>query len=163
MARVYVGIGSNIERENNIRGAVQALRQRFNNLILSKVYESQPVGFEGADFYNLVVGFETSLPVEQLLDELRGIERNHGRKKIGKRFDARTLDLDLLLYNGLVRHDDTVNVPRPEILQYAFMLRPLAEIAPNQTHPENEKKFSELWKEFGENQQELRLVDLTLP
>lgn len=163
MARVYVGIGSNIERENNIRAAVRALRQRFDTLILSQVYESHPVGFEGADFYNLVVGFKTSLPIEQLLDELRTIEQNHGRKRNGKRFDARTLDLDLLLYNGLVRHDDTVNVPRPEILQYAFMLRPLAEIAPTQAHPENGKNFSELWKEFGENQQELRPVDLTLP
>lgn len=163
MERVYVGIGSNIDRENNIRGAVQALRQRFDTLILSQVYESQPVGFEGADFYNLVVGFETSLPVEQLLDELRAIEQNHGRKKTGKRFDARTLDLDLLLYNGMVRHDDEVDVPSAEILEYAFMLRPLAEIAPTQTHPENGKNFSELWKEFGENQQELRRIDLTLP
>lgn len=162
MARVYVGIGSNIERETHIRGAVQALRQRFGTLTLSQVYESQPVGFEGENFYNLVAGFETSLLVEQLLATLHGIEQDQGRKRTGKRFEARTLDLDLLLYNGMVRHDGEVDVPRPEILQYAFMLRPLAEIAPTQTHPENGKNFSELWKEFGENQQKLRRVDFTL-
>lgn len=163
MARVYVGIGSNIERETNIRGAVQALQQRFGMLILSRVYESQPIGFEGADFYNLVAGFETTQPVEQLMRELRDIELNHERKRTGKRFESRTLDLDLLLYNGMVRHDGEVNVPRPEILEYAFMLRPLAEIAPTQTHPEKGKNFSELWNEFGENQQKLRRVDFTLP
>lgn len=162
MARVYVGIGSNIERETHIRGAVQALRQRFGTLILSQVYESQPIGFEGADFYNLVAGFETSLPVEQLLGELHGIEQNHGRKRSGERFEARTLDLDLLLYNGMVRHDGNVDVPRAEILRYAFMLRPLAEIVPTQTHPENGKTFSELWREFADNQQKLHRVDFTL-
>lgn len=163
MARVYVGIGSNIERETHIRGAVRALQQRFEPLTLSQVYESQPVGFEGADFYNLVAGFDTSLPIEQLLDELRSIEQNHGRKRSGQRFEARTLDLDLLLYNGMVRHDDNVDVPRPEILKYAFMLRPLAEIAPTQTHPDNGKSFSELWKSFSDKRQKLRRVDLTLP
>lgn len=162
MARVYVGIGSNIERETHIRSAVRALQQRFGSLTLSNVYESQAVGFEGANFYNLVVGFETSLPVEPLLGELRGIEQNQGRKRTGKRFDSRTLDLDLLLYNGMVRHDDKVDVPRAEILEYAFMLRPLAEIAPAQTHPENGKNFSELWKAFGDNRQIMRRVEFTL-
>lgn len=163
MARAYVGIGSNIEREANIRGAVQALRQRFDALTLSRVYESRPIGFEGADFYNLVAGFETSLPIEQLLGELRGIEQNHGRKRTGKRFAARTLDLDLLLYNGMVRHDNEVDVPRAEILEYAFILRPLAEIAPTQTHPENGKSFSELWKRFSDRKQKLRPVEFALP
>ena len=163
MARVYVGIGSNIEREIHIRGAVQALRRRFGTLILSQVYESQPIGFEGDNFYNLVTGFETTLPIEQLLAEFHDIEQNQGRKRTGKRFEARTLDLDLLLYNGMVRHDGDVHVPRPEILEYAFMLRPLAEIAPTQIHPESGKTFSELWKEFGENQQQkLRRVDFTI-
>lgn len=163
MARVYVGIGSNIERETHIRGAVQALRQRFGKLTLSQIYESQPVGFEGANFYNLVAGFETSLPVEQLLGALHGIEQDRGRKRTGKRFEARTLDLDLLLYNGMVRHDEKVDVPRAEILEYAFMLRPLAEIAPTLTHPENGKSFSELWKHFSDNKQKLSLVEFMVP
>lgn len=163
MARVYVGIGSNIEREANIRGAVQTLCQHFGPLTLSQVYESRPIGFEGTDFYNLVAGFETSLPIEQLLGELHGIEKKHGRKRTGRRFEARTLDLDLLLYNAVVRHDGEIDVPRAEILEYAFMLRPLAEIAPTLTHPENGKSFSELWNEFGDNEQKLHWVEFTLP
>lgn len=162
MARVYVGIGSSIERETHIRAAVQALRQRFGTLALSRVYESQPIGFEGENFYNLVAGFETSLPAEQLLTTLHGIEQDQGRKRTGKRFEARTLDLDLLLYDEMVRHDDKVDVPRAEILEYAFILGPLAEIAPTQTHPESGKNFSELWKRFGDNRQKLRRVELKL-
>lgn len=162
MAHVYVGIGSNIEREANIRAAVQALRQRFGALTLSRVYESQPIGFEGENFYNLVAGFDTALPVEELLTELHAIEQNQGRKRSGKRFEARTLDLDLLLYDELVRHDDKLDLPRREILEYAFILKPLAEIASAQVHPETRQNFSELWKRFANDRKQLRVVEIKL-
>lgn len=144
MTRVYVSIGSNIERESNIRSAVQSLKARFGPLVLSPVYESPPVGFEGNPFYNLVAGFDTDIAVEDLVTELHDIERAHGRTRTSERFAPRTLDLDLLLYGDLIRHDVRVDVPRREILDYAFVLKPLADIAPHQCHPEISKAFSDL-------------------
>jgi len=147
VARAYVGIGSNIERETNIRSAVLRLKARFGRLCLSSVYESQPVGFAGDNFYNLVAGFDTDIPVERLIGELHDIEQLHSRARTGRRFEPRTLDLDLLLYDDLIRHDSAVDIPRREILDYAFVLQPLAEIAPDVVHPEANKRISALWSE----------------
>jgi 2-amino-4-hydroxy-6-hydroxymethyldihydropteridine diphosphokinase len=145
--RAYVGIGSNVERHANIRSAVQALTRRYGPLTLSSVYESAPVGFTGKNFFNLVAGFDTDLPVERLIGELHDIEQAHGRARSGQRFEPRTLDLDLLLYGDLVRHDAIVDVPRREILEYAFVLQPLAEIAPERIHPETNQSIATLWDE----------------
>ena len=115
MPRVYISIGSNIDRENNIRGAVRMLRQRYGTLTLSRVYETPAEGFDGEAFYNLVAGLDTDEPVERVRQALANIETAHGRNRGGARFSARTLDLDLLLYDDLVRHADSVDIPRGEI------------------------------------------------
>ncbi len=161
MARVFVGIGSNVEREKNIRAAVDVLARRYAPLALSAVYECAPVGFEGENFYNLVAGFDAAEPVEELLETLRAIENRHGRVRGGERFGPRTLDLDLLLYGDLVRHDARIELPRPEILKYAFVLRPLAELAPQARHPETGETYRELWEKFRPRL-ELRPVSLAL-
>lgn len=147
MTRAFVSVGSNIERETHIRAAVRELQARFGRLALSAVYESPPVGFAGDNFYNLVAGFDTGLPVEDLVDELHAIERSHGRTRSGRQFESRTIDLDLLLYGNLVRHDDRVDVPRREILDYTFVLQPLAELAPELVHPEANRTLAALWNE----------------
>jgi 2-amino-4-hydroxy-6-hydroxymethyldihydropteridine diphosphokinase len=156
VARVYVGIGSNIERERHIRAAVRELAGRHGPLILSSVYESAPVGFAGDNFYNLVAGFDTKLDAESLIAELHALERASGRRRTSARFGPRTLDLDLLLYDDLVRHDGTVDVPRREILDYAFVLQPLADIAPNRVHPETGRTLGAHWSELRERLTPLR-------
>ncbi len=146
MVMVYVSIGSNIDRERNIRSAVAALKYRFGRITLSSVYETQAQGFAGDPFYNLVAGFETPLNPKEINAVLRAIENQHGRQRGGPKFSARTLDLDLLLYGQAIIEE--YNVPRDEITRYAFVLLPLAEIAPDVIHPCLQKPLAVLWQDF---------------
>lgn len=159
MPRVYVGIGSNIDRETNIRGAVRELAGHYGPLTLSPVYETRALGFEGGDFYNLLAGFDSVESIEGIKEWLFQTETRFGRRRQGDPFSSRTLDLDLLLYGDTVRHDDKVDLPHPDILRYAFVLRPLADIAPELTHPEVGMTYSEIWKQFNDNKQGMRAVD----
>lgn len=163
MARVYISIGSNIEREPNIRAAVQALRERFGTLTLSSVYENRPIGFEGENFYNLVAAFDTDETPEVITTILHDIERQCGRRRGPSRFTSRTIDLDLLLYNDLIREQGTLRLPRREIDEYACVLRPLAELAPEVCHPRNGETFAALWARFDKAAQPLTPVALELP
>jgi 2-amino-4-hydroxy-6-hydroxymethyldihydropteridine diphosphokinase len=163
MARVYVSIGSNIEREPNIRAAVQALHDRFGTLTLSSVYENQPIGFDGENFYNLVAAFDTNEPPGEVTAILHDIERRLGRKRGPSRFSSRTIDLDLLLYGDLVRSEVELQIPRPEITEYACVLRPLAELAPEARHPRSGETFAALWARFDKTAQPLTPVALELP
>jgi len=146
MARCWISIGSNQERERCIRGAVQALRERFGALLLSSVYESEAVGFEGAPFLNLVAGIDSDAPVAQLIATLHAIEDTFGRVRGPNRFAPRTLDLDLLTYGDLVGRIDGYTLPRDEILQAAFVLGPLAEVAAQENHPAVGRPYGELWR-----------------
>jgi 2-amino-4-hydroxy-6-hydroxymethyldihydropteridine diphosphokinase len=149
MPRVYISIGSNIEREKNVRAAVLALKQAFGALTLSSVYETAAVGFQGDPFYNLVAAFDTGLPPEAVQEILKRIEAEHGRRRDDvSRFTSRTLDLDILLYGELVRHDAHFDIPRDELQRQAFVLTPLKEIAPALRHPETGRTFSDLWTEL---------------
>ncbi len=161
MPRVYVSIGSNVERERNIRAAVTALRARFGLLHLSRVYQTPAVGFAGEDFYNLVAAFDTAEPIERVRETLIAIEAAQGRERNGPRFGPRTLDLDILLYGDLVRHSDGFDVPRGEITQRAFVLGPLAELAPDLRHPETGESLREMWERFG-GERRLKPVEMKL-
>jgi 2-amino-4-hydroxy-6-hydroxymethyldihydropteridine diphosphokinase len=160
MARVYVSIGSNIDRAAHVRLGVSGLRERYRNVILSTVYETRAVGFDGDDFYNLVAGFDTDETVHEVSTGLREIERAAGRGRGAERFVARTLDLDLLLYDDLVLDDGAIKLPRDEILEYAFVLGPLAEIAGAARHPVLGKSFGELWQGFDRAGESLEPVQL---
>ena len=162
MVRTYVSIGSNIERARNIRAAVHALRERFGTLTLSSVYENRPIGFEGENFYNLVAAFDTNEPPEAVTAILHDIERRLGRKRGPSRFSSRTIDLDLLLYNDLIREQAAMSLPRREIDEYACVLRPLAEIAPEARHPLTGVTFATLWARFDQTAQPLTPVALQL-
>ncbi|WP_455212222.1 2-amino-4-hydroxy-6-hydroxymethyldihydropteridine diphosphokinase [Kaarinaea lacus] len=146
MPAVYISIGSNIDRERNIRSAVKALKQHFSPIALSSVYETQAQGFSGDPFYNLVAGIETSLSVDAINTILHTIENQHGRLRGEQKFSSRTLDLDLLLYGDAIMEDR--NIPRDEITRYAFVLLPLVEIAPNAIHPKCQLTMNNLWNEF---------------
>jgi len=162
MVSVYVSIGSNIDREQNIRSGLGALRAAFGELQLSSIYDSEAVGFDGAAFYNLVAGFETALPVDDLVLRLREIEDAHLRRRDGPRFSSRTLDIDLLLYDDLIIDSPDIKLPRAEILYNAFVLAPLAEIAPGLKHPVEGQDYAELWRRFDQASQHLTRLDLSL-
>jgi 2-amino-4-hydroxy-6-hydroxymethyldihydropteridine diphosphokinase len=153
MPRVWLSIGSNQDREQNIRGAVRALRAEFGELTLSSVYESPAVGFDGDPFFNLVAGISTDLPADLLNKRLRAIEEAHGRIRQGEKFTSRTLDLDLLTYDNLVSDNKGIKLPREEILQYSFVLMPLAEVAGEERHPLNGRTYGELWEAFDSSSQ----------
>lgn len=155
MARVYVSVGTNIDRERHIRAAVAELRSAFGPLTLSAVYESEAVGFDGDAFYNMVIGFATDREVEEVAAQLRAVEDRHGRDRSGPRFSSRTLDLDLLLYDDLVTGPGGLDVPRGEITRNAFVLQPLAEIAPDVCHPVLNRPMCELWSAFDKDKQRL--------
>ena len=162
MTRVYVGIGSNIDRDRHIRAAVRLLTKSFGKLLLSSIYESPAYGFAGDNFYNLVGGFDTSLDLTLLATRLRDIEYAGGRQRYEGKFLPRTLDIDLLLYGDLVRHDETFDLPRQDIVHYAFVLCPLAEIAAADRHPELGRTYADLWREFDEEKRQLWTVHFSL-
>lgn len=162
MARVFIGIGSNIDPARNVRSALEALRCAFGEVDASPVYQSPAVGFEGDDFFNLVAAFDTETKLDDLAALLATIEDAHGRRRDEPKFSSRPLDLDLLLYGDLVHEGPGVHVPRDEIDRYAFVLRPLADLAPDLRHPVSGQRFRDLWEAFDDNGPALLRVDLDL-
>ena len=152
MARVYVSIGSNIEKEKNILSSIKVLRDHFGELDVSNVYETKAVGFEGDNFHNLVVGFDTDESPLKISQVLKQIESDQGRTRAKEKFESRTLDLDQILYGDLVMQMEGVNVPHPDVMRYNFVLKPLAELAGDVLHPEEEKTINELWEAFEEKE-----------
>ncbi|MBI1731358.1 MAG: 2-amino-4-hydroxy-6-hydroxymethyldihydropteridine diphosphokinase [Gammaproteobacteria bacterium] len=155
MVKVFVGVGSNIDRARNIEAGIRALGDAFGTLTMSSTYESEAVGFRGDNFFNLVVVFESKAPPEHVAATLRAIEQRFGRDRGGPSLAPRTLDLDLLLYNELVRNDAEIRVPREDLTRYAFVLRPLAEIAPQLRHPVTGQRFADIWAAFDQSSQKL--------
>ncbi len=158
MARAYVSLGSNIERRRHIRLALERLGALYGPLIRSDVYESDAVGFDSAPFYNLVVGFDTGQSPRQIQEALHAIESGSGRLRSGE-LKARTLDLDLLLYDDAVINEAGLVLPRADIARYAFVLRPLAEIAGNERHPVSGECYADMWAAFDAGSQPMKRVD----
>ena len=148
MAKVYVSVGTNIDRDRNVASALVALAREYDGLEQSRIFETQAVGFSGDLFYNLVVAFETGQSPQQVAAVLNRIEDAHGRDRQAGKFSNRSLDLDLLLYNDLIVDEPGVTLPRPEILENAFVLRPLAEIAGDRKHPVTGVSFAAMWDQF---------------
>lgn len=159
MALVYVSVGSNINRYQHISACLDALSDRFGELDISPVYESKSVGFKGSDFLNLVVGFHSPLSVAQLAVALRQIEHDNGRRRGGAKFSSRTLDIDILTYDDFVGEYAGVTLPRDEISKNAFVLLPLADIAPNVQHPTLATSYSQLWASYNKESQPLWPVE----
>lgn len=157
MAWIHVSIGSNIDRERHITAALDALAERFGELSISPVYESEAVGFAGENFLNLVAGFHTSLTLGELSASLREIETANGRTRTEQRFSARTLDIDILTCDHWCGESDGILLPRPEILQNAFVLRPMADLVPEVLHPGTGRSYAELWASYDSPQKLWRI------
>ncbi len=159
MAKIYISIGSNIDAEKNIRLAIHALQDHYGKLILSSVYESEAVGFDGDNFLNLVAGLNTEEDVYTVATTLRRIEDENGRDRSGPRFSSRIVDLDLLLYDDLILKEDKLEIPRDEITKNAFVLLPLEEIAPQLIHPVSGKTMCDHWISFDKESQKLWAIN----
>ncbi|MFO8046265.1 MAG: 2-amino-4-hydroxy-6-hydroxymethyldihydropteridine diphosphokinase [Halomonas sp.] len=162
MARVTVSIGSNIERDRHVCACLDALANTFGNLAISRVFESEPVGFEdGRNFYNLVAAFESDWSVGELQAWCKRLEFANGRCKNSPKFSPRTLDIDLLTVGERTGEHDGIALPRDEITHHAFVLRPLAELLPAARHPASGETYAALWATFELVGQRLWAVDFT--
>ena len=160
--RAYLSLGSNIEPEIHLRAALAELRARFGTLIVSPVYRSAAVGFEGPDFLNLAVGIDTEFDAAALDAWLHALEDRHGRRRDVPRYASRTLDVDIVLFGDQVlTGPGNLEIPRTE-LKHAFVLKPLVDIAPHLMHPLLGKTLEQLWRESPECGDQLHPVDLVV-
>ena len=146
MSRVYIGIGSNLgNREENCKRAIELLPENGIRVAgCSSMIETEPWGVtDQPRFINMVIETETALGPEELLKALEKIERDVGRVP-EVRWGPRAIDLDILLYNNLVMKTPDLEIPHPEIKERDFVLKPLAEIAPDVMHPVLKKSIKEL-------------------
>ena len=158
MSIAWLGLGSNVNAETNIRAGISDLRETFTNVSLSPVYTSTAVGFSGDDFINLVARVETEMQPLGLRDYLRDLEDRHGRKRDVPKFSDRSLDIDILLYDDLVLLSPVLEIPRAEILKFSHVLKPLADLDPDLVHPAERRTISEIWKSSGLNDDYLNLL-----
>lgn len=158
MAVVLLGLGSNKHARQTLTSATNVLAAQFGALVLSPVYESEAVGFDGSNFLNLVAQITTALPVGELLQALRKIEDDHGRDRTQPKFASRTLDIDILTYDACAGCFDGVVLPRDEILKNAFVLKPLADTWPEVLHPVLGVSYASLWQAYDQGAQKLWLV-----
>ena len=147
--RVFVSVGSNIDKERHVAAACASLRAQYGTLVESSLYESPALGFDGDDFYNMVVLFETADSLDEINAALYAIEQQQNRVREKHRFVSRTLDLDVLLYGSRIVHSgDRVLLPRAEIVEHEFVLGPLAEICGELAHPLLDVPIAELWRQW---------------
>lgn len=145
MHRAWLSLGSNLEPERHLRAALAELRARFGAVIASPAYRFPAVGFDGPDFINLATGIDSDLDAPALNDWLHALEDRHGRRRGVPRFSSRTLDVDIVLFDeAIIDGPGNLQVPRRELAE-TFVLKPLAEIAPDLRVPGDGRTLAELW------------------
>lgn len=155
MPDVYLGLGSNLQPRENLSLALRELAERFDLVRVSPVYRNAAIGFEGADFLNAVACVRTTKPAAVIAAELEEIHDLAGRERGAEAFASRTLDIDLLLYGDEVIEE--LRVPRADVLDYGFVLGPLADIAPGLVHPSTGRTIAEHWAGFDRDANPLRV------
>lgn len=160
--RIFVGIGSNIDREKNIKSCMSILKGVYGDMIISPVYETESMGFDGPNFYNLVSCFETDQSVYDLKNTLNEIENDHGRHLNETKFSSRTLDIDILYYDDLVLSDDKIQIPRKEICEYDFVLKPLVDLVPDFIHPTHKISHKDMMNNIKIKTQIISTINIDL-
>ncbi len=158
MSIAWLGLGSNVNAENNIRAGIKELEDKFVKVSLSPVYTSTAVGFDGDDFINLVARVETEMHPLELREYLRDLEDRYGRKRNVPKFSDRVLDIDILLYDDLVLRSPVLETPRGEIMKFAHVLKPLADLEPDLIHPTELRSMADIWESSGLDDGCLRLL-----
>ena len=160
--RIFVGIGSNIDREKNIKSCMSILKGVYGDMIISPVYETESMGFDRPNFYNLVSCFETDQSVYELKNTLNEIENDHGRHFNETKFSSRTLDIDILYYDDLVLSDDKIQIPRKEICEYDFVLKPLVDLVPDFIHPAHNMSHKDMMNNIKIKTQIISTINIDL-
>ncbi|CAH8209790.1 2-amino-4-hydroxy-6-hydroxymethyldihydropteridine diphosphokinase [Vibrio aestuarianus] len=146
MITAYVGVGSNIDRHKHVEAAVRELSQIGDNLRISTIYECASVGFNSGAFYNLVVALDTTLTLSEFALQLRDIEHRWGRDLQAKKFQDRTLDLDIILFGEEVSAQDP-ELPRSDIFKYPFVIQPLYDLSPELIIPNDDRSVRQIWQQ----------------
>ena len=160
MTAVFVAAGSNVAPVANLRRALDVLQAHFHPLRCSRAYRNAAVGFEGDDFINLVVAFDTDLDVDAVIAQLHAAEAACGRERDAPKWAPRAMDLDILLYGNLVCDRPGLRLPRPDLVRRPYMLGPAAELAPDFPHPTFGATLGELWQRFDRDAHVMTPVDL---
>lgn len=160
MSRVYLSLGSNIEPRRYIREGIAVLEHNFGPLELSPIVESEPVGFIGDPFINLMAVLETDLPLAELSRRLRRIEFDFGREENAPKFSGRTLDIDIVLVDDLIGEHFGLKLPRRDLFEHGYMLYPLSLMEPELIPPGQEQTVQQLWQHFPFPEQKLWLTEL---
>ncbi len=160
MSTAYLGLGSNVNARRNILAGIAALRETFDNVRLSPAYQTRAVGFEGDDFINLTASIETTLQPLELKRFLNELEDRHGRARNVAKFSDRTLDIDILLYDDLYLISPLLEIPRAEIMTFAHVLMPLADLAPELLHPVCRRTVAEIWEDHPARETRFNCIDL---
>jgi 2-amino-4-hydroxy-6-hydroxymethyldihydropteridine diphosphokinase len=149
-AQAYLSLGSNIQPELHLLQAIQTLRSSFEDVRVSPIYRTPAVGFEGADFLNAALALQTDLDPAALNCWLHDLEHKHGRTRDGSRWSSRTLDIDIVLYDQLIMDGaQNLQIPRKELIEQAFVLKPMVDIAPDLIHPVLGQSLQQLWLHFS--------------
>lgn len=159
MTAAYLGLGSNTNPHRHLQAGIAALRDAFGSVSLSPVYLGPAKGFKGRDFINLVAAIETTMDAPRLQAWLRDLEFRHGRTLDQPKYSDRTLDIDLLLHGEARMNGPGLVLPRPDILHCAYVLRPLAELAPDLPIPGLNRTAGELWAAFDSEGEPLQAID----
>ncbi len=155
MPDVFVAAGSNVQPESALRTALDALERIYGPLRISPAYRNKAVGFEGDDFINLVVGFTTNDPLTEVRRNLQQVEALCGRPPNAPKWAPRTMDLDILLYGDTVSTEPGLLLPRPDLIKRPYMLKPMADVAPDVMHPTLHRTMQQLWDAFEQKAHEM--------
>lgn len=152
MAQVFLGLGSNIDAEKNLQGGLRRLAADYTLINESPWYCSPALGFDGPDFINLVVEIEVAdgVTAQELSAGLKQIEHDFGRAVDAVKYSSRALDIDILIFADIVDSVGKLEIPRADIWQYAFVLKPLLDIFPAGLCPKSKQPLANYWAKVAD-------------